>query len=247
MKEQLVLHNLVVEGDRRTILHVQDFRLHRGNIYGIIGPSGAGKSTLLKVINLLIKPSHGVMHLFGQDIDLPTLSYVSGIAYQRQMAYVPQKPVMFDASVYANVAIGLRFHGVKRPEMNQRVNDALQLVGLSDSADQKATSLSGGEAQRIALARALVLKPKLLLLDEPTSNLDPINVSIFEQVLYNIYHHSQVTIIMVTHNLPQAKRVATHCIFIHQGQLWEMADTPSFFGKPQTKELAAFLSGQMVY
>ncbi|HJV46265.1 MAG TPA: ATP-binding cassette domain-containing protein [Bacillota bacterium] len=245
--EKLKLHQIVVQTKEKTILQVDEISFPTRNIFGIVGPSGAGKSTLLRVMNLLIKPSQGTIDFFGKNIDLPSLSYLKAIPIQRQMAYVPQKSVMFDTNVYENVAIGLRFHGIPKQEIDRRVRVALEQVGLIDYADRKATTLSGGESQRIALARSLVLRPKLLLLDEPTSNLDPINVSIFEQVIYNIYQQTEMTVIMVTHNLLQAKRLASQCLFIHQGQLLEMADTESFFEQPQTKELAAFLSGQMIY
>jgi len=243
----LQLQDILVKPGKREILRLEQLTLKESEIYAIVGPSGSGKSTFLKVINLLVKPVQGKMHFFGQELSLPHLSGSSRLMVQREMAFVAQKPVMFQTTVFENVAMGLRYRGIDRPTIQKRVDEALEQVGLLESAGQAAHTLSGGEAQRVALARALVLQPKLLLLDEPTSNLDPKNVSIFEQVTRNIHQTFQTTILIVTHHLHQARRLASHCLFIHEGKLVEMADTDSFFQTPKAEDLKAFLSGQMVY
>ncbi|MGG1661909.1 phosphate ABC transporter ATP-binding protein [Brevibacillus sp. NRS-1366] len=243
---QLELQNLVVAYDGRTVLDVEQIIFERGKIYGIVGPSGAGKSTLLRIINLLEKPSKGSMHLFGTDVELPSLTHSKGLAIQRQMGYVAQKPSMFHATVFDNVALGLRYRKLDRARIQSLVLEALELVELSHLAAQRAETLSGGEAQRIALARALVFKPELLLLDEPTASLDPYNITIFERVVQMIHQQQQTTVLIITHNLPQARRLAHVCLFLLDGRVVEYGETETFFNRPACRELQDFVSGRMI-
>jgi tungstate transport system ATP-binding protein len=243
----LEIENLTVNSARRSLLSVPAASFAEGIIYGIVGPSGAGKSTFLRVLNFLEKPDSGSLSIWGQKLDLTNLSYTRSLHVQRQMAFVTQKPVMFQTSVFENVAMGLIYRGVSHGQRVMLVNKALDLVGLKEVAERKATSLSGGEAQRIALARALVLEPKLLLLDEPTSNLDPTNVSLIEQVITRIRKESSMIVLMVTHHLQQARRLCDQCLFLYQGQIVEQSDTEAFFQNPQSEALQDFISGKMVY
>jgi tungstate transport system ATP-binding protein len=243
---RLELHNLEVAYDGRTVLQVDRALFERGKIYGIVGPSGSGKSTLLRILNLLEKPAKGSMHMFGTDVELSSLTYASGLAIQRQMGFVAQKPSMFQATVFDNVALGLRYRKVDRTHIQSLVYEALELVELSHLASQRANTLSGGEAQRIALARALVFEPALLLLDEPTASLDPYNISIFERVIQTVHRQKRTTILMVTHNLPQARRLAHVCLFLLKGQIAEWGDTEGFFNRPLCRELQDFVSGRMI-
>ncbi|MFM1651822.1 phosphate ABC transporter ATP-binding protein [Brevibacillus sp. B_LB10_24] len=245
--EQLYLKHLNVVMEKKSILIVEQISLSCGKIYGIVGPSGSGKSTLLRVVNLLQKPHAGTMNYWGEEVDLASLPHAKALAIQRQMAFVAQQPVMFHTSVFDNVAMGLRYRKLDRKTIRQRVSEALELVDLGDRIHQQAATLSGGEAQRAALARAIVLKPRLLLLDEPTASLDPANVSIFEQVIKGIHRQTGMTIMIVTHNLPQAKRLADHCLFVHKGRIVESADTSDFFAQPKSQELEDFISGRMIY
>lgn len=246
---ELVVTNLLVYAEDKTILDIDRLKLEENRLHALVGPSGAGKSTLLRVINLLQKPASGNLHFGDIQADLPSLSQAKGVSLQRKMAFVAQKPVMFQMSVFQNVALGLKYRGLDQKTIKTRVDHALELVQLSQFAGQQATSLSGGEAQRIALARAIVCQPSLLLLDEPTANLDPYNVSIFEQVIKNIQLQQKpvTTILMVTHNLPQARRLAYTCLFLHKGKVMETDATEDFFTSPCTQELQDFLSGRMIY
>ena len=151
--EHVEVKDLTVTIENKLILSVDQERFERGKIYGIVGPSGAGKSTLLRVLNLLEKPAKGFMNFWGNEVDLTSLSPANALSLQRQMAFAAQKPAMFQTSVYDNVAMGLRFRGFDKPTIHQRVTTALQQVDLLDCARQQAVTLSGGEAQRIALAR----------------------------------------------------------------------------------------------
>lgn len=243
---RLEMHNLEVAYGERVVLQVEQAIFERGRIYGIVGPSGAGKSTLLRVMNLLEKPASGHMHLFGSNVDLPTLTYRKSVPIQRQMAFVAQKPSMFQSTVFDNVALGLRYRKMDRARIKSRVEEALELVELSHLRAQHAQTLSGGEAQRIALARALVCEPDLLLLDEPTASLDPYNISIFERAIQAVHREKHTTTLMITHNLPQAKRLAQACLFLHKGRIVERADTDTFFHRPASEELQDFVFGRMI-
>jgi tungstate transport system ATP-binding protein len=243
----LVIENLTVTSAGRNLLSIPAASYNEGTIYGIVGPSGAGKSTFLRVLNFLERPHSGNLSFMGQKVDLNTISHSKSLPLQRQMAFVAQKPVMFQTTVFENVAMGLAFRGVPQGKRVEQVMKALELVGLGSLAERKATSLSGGEAQRIALARALVLEPKLLLLDEPTSNLDPTNVSIIEQVITRIHKEHSMIVLMVTHHLQQARRLADQCMFLYQGQIVEQNDTEAFFESPRSETLQDFISGKMVY
>lgn len=242
----LELHNLKVSYGERTVLRVERIAFERGRFYGVVGPSGSGKSTLLRVINLLEKPLSGRMHFFGTDAELASLSHKKGLPIQRQMGYVAQKPAMFHATVFDNVALGLRYRKLEKKTIHPLVMEALEMVELAHLAKQRADTLSGGEAQRIALARALVFEPALLLLDEPTASLDPYNISIFERVIQTVHQQKQTTILMITHNLPQARRLAQDCLFVYQGEIVEVAETEAFFTRPASPMLQDFVLGRMI-
>lgn len=231
----------------REILSIEQLDIKEGKRYAIVGPSGSGKSTFLRVTNLLQKPTSGSMTILGERMTDKGVSRKKFLGIQRQMVYVSQKPVMFDLSVAENVAMGLKFRGIAQGTVAQQVDRSLAAVGLSGYRERRATTLSGGEAQRIALARALILKPKILLLDEPTSNLDPSNIQIIEEAVNHVHQRTGVTILMVTHNLQQARRMGDEVIFIHQGKMVEKQEKHFFFETPQTVELSDFISGRMIY
>lgn len=231
----------------REILSIEKLDIKQGKRYAIVGASGSGKSTFLRVTNLLQKPTNGSMTILGEIMTEKGTSRRKVLEIQRQMVYVSQKPVMFDLSVAENVAMGLKFRGVDNATIAKEVDRCLAAVGLTGYQERSATTLSGGEAQRIALARALILRPQILLLDEPTSNLDPFNIQIIEEAVIQIHQQMKVTLLMVTHNLQQAGRVGDEIIFIHQGKMVEMQEKQAFFESPQTQELSDFISGRMIY
>ncbi len=231
----------------REALSVPRLELQAARRYAVVGPSGSGKSTFLRLTNLLEKPVSGQLRLFQKDLPDKGYSRNEQLELQRQMVYVSQKPVMFDMSVFDNVSMGLKYRYLSKGEINDRVEAVLQAVRLTGFADRRAISLSGGEAQRIALARALVIEPKLLLLDEPTSNLDPMNVEIIEEAIHQVYEQTGVTIVMVTHNLQQARRVGDEIIFIYQGRVYQKQEKDQFFDFPGEKEIEDFMTGRMIY
>ncbi len=190
----------------------------------VLGPNGAGKSTLLRLI-------HGLLHPSGGRIDWPT---------PLSQAMVFQRPIMLRTTALANVEYGLKLKGHAAPEREQRATEALARVGLGHLARRPARLLSGGEQQRVALARAWALEPKLLILDEPTASLDPASSREVERIIGDIAA-SGTRILMTTHNLGQAKRIAEEIIFIDRGRIVEQTAVTRFFTLPQTEAAQRFL------
>jgi tungstate transport system ATP-binding protein len=166
------------------------------------------------------------------------------IAIRRQVITVFQRPVLLRSSVRANVAYGL---GLRGERSDGRVDEMLTRVGLEQLANAPATKLSGGEMQRVALARALVVNPAVLLLDEPTANLDPYNVGLIEEIVAKNNRDRGTTVVVVTHNVFQAKRLAQRVGLMLGGRLVEMAETKQFFDAPSDPRTTAFVRGEMVY
>ncbi|NLF77843.1 MAG: phosphate ABC transporter ATP-binding protein [Chloroflexi bacterium] len=237
------LSNLVHRYGERTVLQIGSLHIDPGEIFALVGPSGAGKSTLLRLLGLLEAPSQGhlTLQLNGQSFTYATAS----IAERRQVVMVFQRPVLMSLGVRANVAIGLRIRGER--DYHERVEQALARVALSHLSDAKAHTLSGGEMQRVAVARALVLEPKVLLLDEPTANLDPYNVRIIEDLIREQHQTYGTTIILVTHNVFQARRLATRVALLLDGGLVEVGPTAQLFDSPRDPRTAQFMSGELVY
>jgi tungstate transport system ATP-binding protein len=163
----------------------------------------------------------------------------------RRVTTVFQRPLLLNRSVQANVTYGLRLRGQRNS--SQRVEAALEEVGLKHMARQRARTLSGGEAQRVALARAIVLQPDVLLLDEPTANLDPYNVGLIEDIVQALNRQRETTLVLVTHNVFQAKRLAHRVALLLEGQIVEVSDVETFFESPGDPRTAAFVRGEMVY
>lgn len=227
----------------RTVLHIPSLTIERGEVFALVGPSGAGKSTLLRLLALLEAPHQGsvLLHLEDQPVSYTTAS----IDQRRQLAMVFQRPALLSRSVYANVAYGLRMRGNRNGE--NLVRTALERVSLSHLAHAHPHTLSGGEMQRVAVARALILEPQILLLDEPTANLDPHNVRLIETLVSEQHTQYGATVILVTHNIFQARRLATRVAFLLDGELIEVAPAETFFTAPRDPRTGAFLSGDLVY
>jgi len=236
------LQNVAKDYDGRRVLQVDNLKIGRGEIFGLVGPSGAGKSTLLRLFNFLESPSTGRIRFldaeFGANQPMP-------LAYRRRVTTVFQRPVLLNRSVRSNVSYGLRLRGQRNAD--RRVEAALEQVGLQQLMRQRARTLSGGEAQRVALARAIVLQPDVLLLDEPTANLDPYNIGLIEEIVQTLNREQGTTVVLVTHNVFQAKRMAHRVAFLLDGQMVEEADVERFFDAPQDPRTAAFVRGEMVY
>jgi len=226
----------------RQVLNIDALQVHKSEILGIVGPSGAGKSTLLRLLNFLEPPSAGWIEFQGNRFDA---NREMTLALRRRVTTVFQRPMLLDRSVLDNVRFGLRLRGHRNSQ--QKVLGALEQVGLGEFTRQRARTLSGGEAQRVALARAMVFDPQVLLLDEPTANLDPYNIGLIEQIVTNLNRERGVTLVLVTHNIFQARRLADRVVFMLEGKVVETADVEHFFEAPQDARTRAFVNGEMVY
>jgi tungstate transport system ATP-binding protein len=226
----------------RVVLNIDALDIGRGEIFALVGPSGAGKSTLLRLLNFLEAPTEG-------SIEFDGVVYRPGgemsLELKRRVTMVFQRPLLLDRSVWDNVTYGLRLRGQRNA--SQQVVEALEEVGLAHLTKQRARTLSGGEAQRVALARAIVLRPEVLLLDEPTANLDPYNVGLIETIARRINEQHKTTLVLVTHNVFQAKRLATRVALLLDGKVIEAAETERFFASPADPRTSAFVRGDMVY
>lgn len=205
----------------------------------VLGPNGAGKSLLLRLCHGLVEPSSGnvLWALNGSE---------SAAAIRRRQAMVFQRPVLLRRSALANVEHALALQGVARADRQERAAEALDQFGLLALAKRSARVMSGGEQQRLALARAWALQPEILFLDEPTSALDPTAVKAVEDAVL-AFHRVGTRIVMTTHDLGQARRLADNVVFLHNGRLLEHAPAADFFHQPRSPEAAAFLSGDLLW
>ncbi len=228
--------------DGRTVIDIGHLEILEGEIFGIIGPSGAGKSTLLRLLNFLEPPRQGVIRYRGTAYsagNMPSLDVM------REITTVLQKPALLSTTVFNNVVYPLRIRH-KRPDP-QKVALMLQRVGLTKLGHVRASSLSGGEAQRVALARALIFNPRVLLLDEPTANLDPANIAVIERLVREFREETKMTVIVVTHNVFQARRLCDRVMLLHEGACVEVNDARRFFESPKHALSRAFLSGEVIF
>lgn len=200
----------------------------------ILGANGAGKSVLMRLVHGLLRPSSGEIVWQARDAE----------RVRRGQAMVFQRPVMLRRSALANIVYALELAGVRAAERERQALDALHEVGLLEVAHRPARVLSGGEQQRLALARAWALHPEVLFLDEPTANLDPGATREIESVI-KAFDASGTKIVMSTHNLGQARRLGDEVLFIHQGRLAERSTVDSFFRQPASAEAAAFVKGEL--
>ena len=207
----------------------------RGRTF-IVGPNGAGKSILLRLCHGLLPPTTG------------TVRWASGSSRQQRQrqAMVFQKPVLLRRSARANVEYALSVRGVAKKDVRQRADDALEATGLTGIAHRQARVLSGGEQQRLVLARAWALRPRVLFLDEPAAHLDPAATAAIEDVIEQISNAGS-KIIMVTHDLGQVRRLADEVLFLHQGQLLEQTASEDFLTHAKTQEARAFVEGQLLW
>lgn len=223
----------------REILAGINLRVDSGEVHAIIGPSGAGKSTLLRIINLLDEPDAGSVRLDGTDIHRTSGS--ERLAIRRRMAMLFQNPAVFNTTVRANIATGLRFRGLSKERIGDRVEEALSFIDMEGYGDRRATTLSGGEQQRVALARAMVTGPDLLLLDEPTANLDPVATARIEELVRRYNRESGTTVILSTHDMMQGQRLSDRLSVMMDGRFAQTGTPRDIFTEPVTTTVARFV------
>lgn len=214
-----------------------NLQIKKGTSTALVGPTGSGKTVMLRLIDLLEKPSSGTVYFEGTDANE---SNNTGLNIRRQIGMVFQKPLAFKASVYDNIVYGLKIRG-RKENMEGRIKELLELIGLQGYENRNALKLSGGETQRLALARAMITDPKLLLLDEPTANLDPISKKKLEELILKINRESETTIIMTTHDLLQGQKLADRMVILYNGQILQSGTPDQIFRKPKNRFVADFV------
>lgn len=208
-----------------------------GQVTTIVGVNGAGKTTLLKILAGLDSPSTGIILIRGHETNQNELRAYCTMVFQES--------VMFGASVYNNVAYGLKINGIPNQELSSRVKSALALVNLDGFEKRHARRLSSGEQQRVAMARALALGRDVLLVDEPTANLDPANAMIIERAIKDSARSRVV--LLSTHNLAQARRLSQHVIHLYRGHVVEEGEPASFFANPSDERTKLFINGELQF
>lgn len=230
----LRVDGLSFEAGRRRLLDRVSFELVSGTRSVILGPNGAGKSLMLRLCHGLIEPSAGSVSWAVPDTEA-----------RMGQAMVFQKPVMLRRTAAANLAYPLACRGVQRRTRRKAVADMLDRTGLAPLARTPARVLSAGEQQRLALARAWILKPEVLFLDEPTASLDPASTRAVEEMIVAI-GAAGAKIVLTTQDLGQARRIADDVLFLHRGRLLENAPADRFFAQPDTGEARAFIAGELM-
>ena len=208
-------HVVYKSGQRALELAALD--IHAGKVYAVVGPNGAGKSTLFKVLTRLVEPQQGSLRWHGQEVLQSAI--IPPKVLRQHVVLVHQHPLLFRTSVFHNVAYGLKLRGLSRRDIARRVEAALYRVQMAEFAKRPARQLSGGETQRVALAQALVLEPEVLLLDEPTANLDIQSAYIVETFIQEFRQQRERTILFTTHDMAQAYRLSDDIIALEQGHL----------------------------
>jgi len=227
----------------RDILKDISFTIPGGEIFAVIGPSGSGKSTLLRLLDLLEMPTAGTLSILGED----ALSGEARFRVRRRMAMLSQKPVIFNRTVYDNIALGMKYRNESEATIGSRIREALREIGLPGYAARSARTLSGGEAQRVALARAIVTDPEILFLDEPTANLDPPSAEKIEEIIRVLNRERGMTIVLSTHDMLQGQQLAGRIGVMMEGRLPQIGSAMEIFHRPATKNIARFVQVENIF
>lgn len=227
--------NLKKSYDGKTVLDLESGVIRKGSRTAIIGPNGAGKSTFVKIIAGIEKADQGRIWYGGEE-GFP----------QEDVTLVFQKPYLLSTTVEKNIAYPMKLRGWDEETIEKRVAELTEELNLTSFRKTKAWKLSGGETQKVALARALAFKPKLLILDEPTANIDPVTTAEIEQMLVRIGEKQETTIVLITHNLAQAKRTCDDVMMFHGGNLIESGSCEKILSAPEKEETDRFIHGELL-
>jgi len=240
----------------REVLRGIDLTVPAGSITVILGTNGAGKTTLLRILGLLELADEGTVAYDGIVPGVSTVTYSAltrspaqeqrYLPLRRQMLLAFQHPAIFSGSVLNNVTYGLQLRGMSRADAEERSMAALREAGIAERARQHASSLSGGEAARLSVARALALQPRLLFLDEPSASLDPYGTKLLEDLLLHMRDDLDITAVIVTQDIFEARRVADQVAFLHEGRIIEQAPREAFFASPRDDRTRRFVAGELL-
>ncbi|MFZ5966383.1 MAG: energy-coupling factor ABC transporter ATP-binding protein [Bacillota bacterium] len=221
----------------KNVVNIQGLEIEKGILLGIIGPNGAGKSTLIQLLGGLEEPTCGEIYYDGEKINEKKV---------KDITVVFQKPYLLRTTVFKNIAYPLIIRGYEKDIIEKMVSRMLEEMELVELKDRKAWTLSGGEAQKIALARALIYKPSLLLLDEPTANIDPSSMNLMERMIRKGNEEDGMTVIMVTHHIPQAKRLCSDLLFMNNGFVIEQGKTRDMIYHPENPLTRCFINEEVL-
>jgi tungstate transport system ATP-binding protein len=232
----IALHSITKKYGDKTVLNIDQLEFEAGMMTGVIGPNGSGKSTLMKIIAGLDKEYTGQIKITGQEINQEIC---------KNMTLVFQKPYLINTDVYNNIAYPLKIRGLSKIEIKNKVEKMIELLQLKEIMKQNARTLSGGEMQRVALARAMVFEPKILLLDEPTSNIDPKTIQLMENAIKYINECCNTTVVLVTHNIRQLQRVCNQAVFMQEGKVAEQGFVKDVLNKLNEDFIGDFLEQEL--
>jgi len=241
MKGLMNLKDVTKRYKETTALDIININILEKEIFTILGPNGSGKTTMLKIMASIEEPTSGEVFFEGKRIDNRNRSQA-----RKKCTMVFQKTTLFNTTVYKNVAYGLKLRGYSKKEINEKTKETLGLVKLTGYEKRLAKQLSGGEQQRVSLARALALNTRLLLLDEPTANLDPKNVSIIEETISRVNREFDTTVVMATHNTFQAETLTNRVALLLGGKIAEIGAPQEILMGP-SKDLASFARLENVF
>ncbi|HKI53236.1 MAG TPA: ATP-binding cassette domain-containing protein [Anaerolineales bacterium] len=230
------IRDLLIQRNGRSTLEIKSLDIERGETLTVVGPNGAGKSTLLLALAHLLKPARGDIQFDGKSV-----TKWNDLEYRRKISYVFQAPLLMDMTVEQNVALGLRFRGVSKEAAQEQAGRWIKAMGIESLIGRRAGELSGGEAQRVSLARAFVLEPELLLLDEPFAALDPPTRSKLLEDLSNILSEDHRTAVFVTHNLNEAAKLSHRIAVVVGGMLRQVGTVREIKAHPADAAVEAFL------
>jgi tungstate transport system ATP-binding protein len=237
--------HVVMNFGEKEVLKDISFSIQNREIFTFIGPSGSGKTTILRLIDMLERPTSGTISIDGTDVS--ALKDRDRIQIRRKMSLVFQKPSPLRGTVFENVAIGLLFRNVKKEEIQARVPEALELVGLGEYEERKAGTLSGGEMQRVALARAISTRPGILLLDEPTANLDPVSTEKIENLVSALKERFGITVVLSTHDMIQGQRLADRIAVVIDGRIGQVGTSKDIFYHPMNRAVANMVGVENIF
>lgn len=230
------IRDLLIQRGGRDVLQADSLDIQRGETLAVVGPNGSGKSTLLLALAHLLRPARGEIRFDGKSV-----KQWNDLEYRRKISFVFQAPLLMDMTVEQNVALGLKFRGVSKEETRRQVGRWIQALGIESLSKRRASQLSGGEAQRVSLARAFVLEPELLLLDEPFAALDPPTHAKLLEDLSNILMEDHKTAVFVTHNLNEAAKLSHRIAVIVGGVLRQVGTAKQIKSHPADETVRAFL------
>jgi len=230
------IRNLLIQRNKRDVLKIDSLDIQRGETLAVVGPNGAGKSTLLLALARLLKPAAGDITFNGNSLER-----LGDLEYRRRISFVFQDPLLLNMTVEQNIALGLKFRKATKDEMQTQVWKWIKQLGIELLAKRRASQLSGGEAQRVSLARAFVLEPELLLLDEPFAALDPPTRAKLIEDLSALLAEDHCTAVFVTHNLNEAAKLSHRVAVIVDGMLRQVGTAKQIKSQPADETVKAFL------